>query len=64
MLDIEPLETISKWYSRSRARGPYTEPSARIRATEILVRKFSFRFQTKKIGKMPKVQSAAVTIVV
>ena len=32
---------------------PYTAPKARMRATEILVRGFMFKFRTMKIGRMP-----------
>jgi hypothetical protein len=35
----------------------YRAPSPKIRATETFVRGFIFRFQTKKIGRVPKVQS-------
>jgi hypothetical protein len=40
----------------------YRAPSPRIRATETLVRGFMFRFQTKKTGRMPNVQSDHVEI--
>ena len=40
----------------------YSAPSPRIRATETLVRGFMFRFQTKKTGRIPNVQSDHVEI--
>jgi hypothetical protein len=40
----------------------YRAPSPRIRATETLVRGFMFRFQTKKTGRIPNVQSDHVEI--
>jgi hypothetical protein len=40
----------------------YRAPSPRIRATETLVRGFMFRFQTKKAGRIPNVQSDHVEI--
>ncbi len=40
----------------------YTAPSARINATETLVRGFIARSQTRKIGRMPNVQSARADI--
>jgi hypothetical protein len=40
----------------------YIAPNPRIRATETLVRGFMFRFQTKKTGRIPNVQSDHVEI--
>ena len=40
----------------------YKAPSPRIRATETLVRGFIFKFQTKKTGRIPNVQSDHVEI--
>jgi hypothetical protein len=40
----------------------YKAPNPRIRATETLVRGFTFKFQTKKTGRIPNVQSDHVEI--
>jgi len=40
----------------------HMQPTARMAATESLVRKFICRFQTMKTGRMPSVQSATQEI--
>lgn len=42
-----------------RTEKTYIPPTARIMATEILVRMFIWRFHTKKTGMIASVQSAA-----
>jgi hypothetical protein len=47
---------------RGRGGRYYRAPSPRMSATETLVRGFMFKFQTKKTGRIPNVQSDHVEI--
>jgi hypothetical protein len=49
-------EIVSAAYRR-KGREDYSAPRDRIRATEILVRRFMFRFQTRGIGSVQSVKS-------
>jgi hypothetical protein len=53
---VEPLE-LSAMKIGMEFVDTYIAPRARMRATEIFVRGFMFKFHTRKIGRMPNVQS-------
>ena len=52
--------SIEAWGERERAT--YKNPSDKIRMTESFVLGFIFIFQTKKTGKIPKLQSVTALI--
>lgn len=63
MVAVEPLQAVSTGcYHCMNRKGAYIAPRARIRATETFVLGFIARSHTRKIGKVPSVQSATALI--
>jgi len=57
MVTMDPLVGLLVRVQEEEEGGIYNAPRDRIRATEILVRRFMFRFQMRGIGSVQSVKS-------